>query len=230
MKLLVFDIDGTLTHLDGSTHRAFARAFRECFGRELITEGLKLHGRTDPVIFKECHARAGLDGAWQKAYEQFKPVYIHYLPEAISQNPRARTKPGVPELLRALHSRHDRCALALGTGNGEAGARAKVGFFDLDHFFPVGGFGDVHEERYLIMQDAIQAATKHYRTEFELQSIWIIGDTPYDIEGGKSIGARTLAVATGGAYSYDDLVAAQPDIVLRDLSDTVAVLRALDLE
>ncbi|MBU0691305.1 HAD family hydrolase [bacterium] len=230
MKLLIFDIDGTLTHLDGSTHRAFARAFKESFDRELITEGLKLHGRTDPIIFKECHARAGLNGDWLEAYEKFKPVYIHYLPEAISQNPRARTKPGVPELLAALHDRRDRCALALGTGNGEAGARAKISFFNLDDYFPVGGFGDTHEERYLIMQDAMREAEQYYQTEFDLQSVWIIGDTPFDIEGGQAIGAKTLAVATGGAYSYDDLVAAQPDVVMHDLSDTTAVLRALDLE
>jgi len=229
VKLLIFDIDGTLTHLDGSTYRAFAAAFREVFDRELITEGLKLHGRTDPLIFRECHARAGLNGNWQEAYGRFKPVYLRELPIAIADNPRARTHAGVRELLDALVERSADCALALGTGNGEAGARAKIGHFDLNRFFPVGGFGDVHEERYLIMQDAIRNAESHYGNQFALRETWVIGDTVFDVEGGKRIGARTLAVATGGAYGLDELRAANPDVTLPDFSDTADVLKVFEL-
>jgi phosphoglycolate phosphatase-like HAD superfamily hydrolase len=228
MKLLIFDIDGTLTHLDGSTYRAFSYAFRKIFDRELITEGLKLHGRTDPLIFSECFVRAGLEGDWTAAYEKFKPIYFGKLPEAIEKNPRTHTHPGVPELLDALTARKDRCALALGTGNAELGARAKIGYFDLNSYFPVGGFGDHHQVRSLIMKDAIRESEAYYDQSFDLENTWIIGDTVFDIEGGKAIGARTLGVATGGAYSYEDLVAAEPDVVLHDLSDTEAVLKELE--
>jgi phosphoglycolate phosphatase len=230
MKLLIFDIDGTLTHLDGSTYRAFARAFRDSFDTDLITEGLKLHGRTDPVIFKECFGRAGLTGGWQAAYGIFKKAYIQYLPDAISSNPKARVQLGIPSLLDALRNRKTQCALALGTGNGEAGARAKIGYFGLNSYFPVGGFGDEHEERFLIMKDAIHASERHYDCEFNLNNIWVIGDTAHDVEGGKAIGVRTLAVATGGAYTYDDLLTTGADFVFQDLSNTTAVLAALSLE
>lgn len=230
MKLLIFDIDGTLTHLNGSTHRAFSRAFRETFDRDLNTNGLKLHGRTDPLIFRECYDRAGLEGDWFESYEKFKPVYIHYLPESIAANPNACMQPGIPELLSELRNRRERCALALGTGNGEAGARAKVGFFRLNDYFPVGGFGDVHQERSLIMQDAVDAAKSFYDREFALNDTWVIGDTVFDVQGGKAIGARTLAVATGGAYSFDELVASKPDVAVHDFSDTYAILRSLEIE
>jgi phosphoglycolate phosphatase len=230
MKLLIFDIDGTLTHLDGSTYRAFARAFRDSFDTDLITEGLKLHGRTDPVIFKECFGRAGLTGDWQSAYTVFKKAYIQYLPETISSNPKARLHPGISELLAALQNRNSQCALALGTGNGEAGARAKIGFFNLNPFFPVGGFGDEHEERFLIMQDAVRESEQYYNCKFDQDNIWVIGDTAHDVEGGKAIGVKTLAVATGGAYTYDELLTTGADLVFQDLSDTTAVLAALEIE
>jgi phosphoglycolate phosphatase len=230
MKLLIFDIDGTITHLDGSTYRAFARAFRDSFDTDLITEGLKLHGRTDPVIFKECFNRAGLTGDWQAAYGIFKKAYIRYLPETISTNPKARLHPGIQDLLNALKDRKDQYALALGTGNGEAGARAKIGYFNLNPYFPVGGFGDEHEERFLIMEDAVHESEKYYNCRFDHDNIWVIGDTAYDVEGGKAIGVRTLAVATGGAYTYDELLKTGADLVFRDLSDTAAVLMAFELE
>jgi phosphoglycolate phosphatase-like HAD superfamily hydrolase len=57
----------------------------------------------------------------------------------------------------------------------------------------------------------------------------VIGDTVHDIEGGKAVGVKTMGVATGGAFSYDELVAVGADVVFRDLSDTTAVMKALEL-
>jgi phosphoglycolate phosphatase-like HAD superfamily hydrolase len=54
--------------------------------------------------------------------------------------------------------------------------------------------------------------------------ILVVGDTPRDIQCGRAIGARILAVATGGA-SFDELRAHQPDWLLEDLraADAAAV-------
>ena len=55
----------------------------------------------------------------------------------------------------------------------------------------------------------------------------IIGDTPADIQCGRPIGARAIAVATGH-YTVDDLAQHRPDAVFADLGDTDAVLHAID--
>jgi phosphoglycolate phosphatase-like HAD superfamily hydrolase len=229
MKLLIFDIDGTLTHLDGATRRAFKAAFRKVFDVDAVTTELKLHGRTDPIIFLDCFHTTGLSGDWQESFARFRDAYVEALPVAIAATQNIGLHPGIPELLDELTSRQSQVALALGTGNMEAGARTKIGFFDLNRYFPVGGFGDIHCERRDIMRDALINAENYYGLKFNLQDVWVIGDTPHDIAGGKAIRARTMGVATGGAYSYDELVATDADVVFHDLSDTARVLEALEL-
>ncbi len=228
MKLLIFDIDGTLTHLDGATRRAFNTAFQKVFHTDAVVTNLKLHGRTDPVIFQDCFRTTGLSGDWQESFSQFRVAYLEALPGAIAESQQIGMHPGIPELLDILSNRSD-VALALGTGNMEAGARTKIGVFNLNRYFPVGGFGDLHNDRAGIMRDALLNAQAHYEAMFDLGNVWVIGDTPLDIAGGKAIGARTMGVATGGAFSYEDLFAAEPDVVFHDLSDTERVLQALGL-
>ncbi len=224
MKLLIFDIDGTLTSLDGATTRAYVKAFAQRFGRDPITEGFSMHGRTDPLIFREFFLRTGLNGDWRSEYEAFKPLYLEALPRSIQDSPGARVHVGVRELLDALTQRKDDFALALGTGNMEAGGRTKIRHFNLDHFFPVGGFGDVHEERYMILTDAVEASASHYQRHFAPEDTWVIGDTEHDVHGAQKIGVRTLAVATGGKYNVEMLRKAGADKVYEDLSRTSELL------
>lgn len=224
MKLLIFDIDGTLTSLDGATTRAYVKAFEQVFGREPNTGGLSMHGRTDPLIFRECFERTGLSGDWRAGYEAFKPAYLAHLPESIRNTPKARVHVGVRELLLALEREPDQFALALGTGNMEEGARTKIGFFDLNRYFAVGGFGDIHEERSMILLDAVQASVQYFGRDFSMEDTWIIGDTEHDVHGAQKIGARTLAVATGGKYSVEMLAATGAEEVRQDLSQTAELL------
>lgn len=228
LKLLIFDIDGTLTKLDGATTRAFKIAFENVFECNANVQGLVMHGRTDPLIFRDCYVNSGMSGDWQKDFERFKPVYLDSLPGTLCATPNACLHPGVLELLERLATLPECYALALGTGNVESGARHKIGHFNLNHFFPVGGFGDVHHERYLIMQDAVSAARRYYGVDFDPRQTWVIGDTVLDIEGGKRNGLRTLGVATGGKYTLDDLIEAGADAALHNLADTEDVLRIFD--
>jgi len=55
----------------------------------------------------------------------------------------------------------------------------------------------------------------------------VVGDTPLDVACAEASGARSLAVATGG-YDAGALRAAGADHVFEDLSDTDAVLAAID--
>lgn len=224
MKLLIFDIDGTLTSLDGATTRAYSRAFVELFGRDPVTTGLSMHGRTDPLIFRECFERTEIPGNWREGYEAFKPLYLAFLPESIQNSPGARVHVGVRELLEYLSERPEEYALALGTGNMEPGARTKIGHFGLNHYFPVGGFGDIHEERYMIMRDAVIASCNYFGQDFAPSDTWVIGDTEHDVHGAQMAGLRCLAVATGGKYTTDMLSATGADAVLEDLGRTQEIL------
>jgi phosphoglycolate phosphatase len=229
LKLLIFDVDGTLTHIDGATRRAFRAAFQRLYGLELVTDTLKLHGRTDPLIFRDCYEFCGLHGDWQAAFDSFRKVYLEELPVCIAAGKNVHLHPGVSELLEALASRPGDVALVLGTGNMEAGARTKIGHFGLNRYFPVGGFGDAHDDRTSLLRDAVRNAENHWKRRFAPADTWVIGDTVYDIEGGKALSLRTMGVTTGGAFSFNELAAAGADAVFENLSDTARVLNAFGL-
>ncbi|MCB9367016.1 MAG: HAD hydrolase-like protein [Calditrichaeota bacterium] len=224
MRLLIFDIDGTITHLDGATRRAYWRAFRELFGTDPVVDGLSMHGRTDPLIFRECFTRTGLSGDWREKYQSFKPLYLEALPESIKNTERTFLHVGVKDLIEQLAEKPTEFALALGTGNMEAGARVKIGYFGLNAFFPVGGFGDEHEERHLILQDSMDSSVRFYGREFRPEHTWVIGDTEHDVHGAQKLGLRTLAVATGGKYSVEMLAETGADEVREDLSATADLI------
>jgi len=227
--LLIFDIDGTLTNFAGATGRAFNATFESVLGQTGPWGKVLPHGKTDRAILRECLTACGIDGDFSAIFSRFIEPYLHNLREAVENASAARLMPGVRELLEAL-ALDSRARLALGTGNIERGARMKLQRLEVDTFFPVGGFGDFAEERLTLLRDAIQNATHHYRCTFSPETTWVIGDTVYDVEAGQALGLRTLGVATGGLHSMEDLQRAKPDVVLENLSNTDAVIKALGIK
>ena len=73
---------------------------------------------------------------------------------------------------------------------------------------------------------ARQRAYAKYGITFDAAGTVIIGDTPHDVTAGHEGGALVVAVATGRS-SEAELREAGADLVLPDLTDTAAVLRAV---
>ena len=58
--------------------------------------------------------------------------------------------------------------------------------------------------------------------DLQPEEVVVIGDTQFDIRCGKFIGAKVLAVATGGAR-LDELKSHQPDWAVEDLTRVTAL-------
>jgi phosphoglycolate phosphatase-like HAD superfamily hydrolase len=114
--------------------------------------------------------------------------------------------PNVREILEQLRGRSDVRSYLL-TGNTRGGAKAKLTHYGLIDFFPEGAFAEDTRARATIAERALLLA----RTagHVDERDMFVIGDTPHDIECANAIGVRTIAVATGG-YSVDELRAHQP--------------------
>ena len=178
-------------------------------------------GRTDTAItlaYHEAHAAEPT----AESVAAFRAGYLDALPAALADREGA-VLPGVVRLLEELASRGD-VVLGLLTGNFREGAAAKLSHFGLDRFFDMGrgGYGCDSADR----RDVAAAAVATLPSG--CGPIWVIGDTPADVACGKSVGAKTLAVATGGC-SLERLRETGADAVLADLSDTAAALRTLGL-
>ena len=227
MKLVLFDIDGTILLTNGAGKRAVHRALADVFGATGPADH-RFDGKTDPQIVRELmriegHADDHIDARMQPLLEK----YVLYLHEELQASERpVRIMPGVFELLDALEARQD-VLLGLLTGNLAAGAHAKLSAAGIDpDRFRVGAYGSDHEVRGELPAVAQRRARDELGIIVEGSDVVVIGDTPADLHCGRSIGARAIGVATGH-YSIEDLRAHAPAAVFEDLSCTADVLRAI---
>jgi len=222
-RLLLWDIDGTLIASSGAGRRALCAALRAIFDVDGALDEVELAGRTDRWIMREVLRKFSLP-ATEENFTRFFDGYLAALPAELHHSP-SRILPGVQEILQAVAAGGG-FAQGLLTGNKRDGARVKLGHHGLWEIFPFGAFADDSEHRNDLGAHALRRAREHHGCEFPAARVWVIGDTPHDIECGRVIGARTLAVSTGG-YSLEQLRAHTPTAVLADLSDTAAVLHLL---
>lgn len=216
--LLLWDIDGTLIASGGAGMQALQVGLRNALGIEGSLDGIEFAGRTDRWIVRRIFEKFQVPHT-EENFSAYVESYIAALPAALA-NPRARVLPGVREILATADARED-VAQGLLTGNLRRGAKTKLGHHGLWKFFPFGGFADDGELRNDISPHALRRAHEHARVTFAPERVWVIGDTPHDIECGRVIGARTLAVATG-SHTCEQLATHRPDAVLPNLADTAA--------
>jgi len=222
----LFDIDGTLVLTGGAGGRAIAHAFRDLFQVGPF-ESVPMAGRTDKWIVSELAARHGLqpDSATLLG---LRAAYLEHLERQIQQPaPDKGILPGVRRLLDTLVVRED-VRLALLTGNFEAGARVKLEYFDLWHYFQCGAFGDDTPDRNELFAAAMERVEALEGAPIHPRDAVVVGDTPFDVQVARAGGARSLAVATG-SYEIAALRDAGADAVLSDLSDLPAVLDLLGI-
>ncbi len=222
--LLLWDIDGTLIASGGAGMRALERALRTVFGIDGSLADIDFAGRTDTWIMRAVLRKFALEESTEN-FARFFDGYVATLPSELV-NPHARVLPGVHEILAAVAA-HGDFAQGLLTGNMRRGAQAKLAHHGLWEQFAFGAFGDDSEHRNELGPHAVRRAFERHGFNFASDDVWVIGDTPHDIACGKAIGARTLAVGTGGS-TVEQLRPHAPTAVLHDLSDTAAVLAVLE--
>jgi phosphoglycolate phosphatase-like HAD superfamily hydrolase len=214
-KLLLWDIDGTLIWGGGGGERALLCAMRDAFGVEADLAMIDYAGRTDRRIGDMLMAHYGAE-ATEDNRHAFIESYLENLAREIPLG-EPYTHPGVLEILERAAA-DPRLHQGLLTGNMARGARIKLSHFDLWHYFEFGAFADDSADRNQLSPRALERAIEKAGYHFPPENVYVIGDTPHDIECGKIIGARTIAVATGTS-GVEDLRAHAPDAVFADFSD-----------
>jgi phosphoglycolate phosphatase len=214
VRLVLFDVDGTLIHTGGAGVKAFARTFVSEFKTADGFERLKFSGRTDLSLVREFfgfHQIAPTPENFARFFERYVFWLDHFLHES-----RCSVCPGVWEFLRGLQALPQPPLLGLLTGNIRLGAEIKLRHLKLWEVFQTGAFADDHEERAQIAAVAQERGSRLLGTELPGDQVVVVGDTPLDIRCARAIGAKALAVATGGS-SPEELQRHQPDWAIPDL-------------
>lgn len=217
MRLILFDIDGTLVDCSGQTRRPFADALLEVYGETGDIDRYEFSGKTDPRIVFDLLTGAGR-GA-DEVLERVPAVHDRYVEklDASLDAARVRVLPGVRELLDALVARTD-VAVGLLTGNWRRGAAIKLSRPGLDGYFAFGAFGDGALDRDELPPVARRRALERLGRDFAPEAMLVVGDSPLDVACARAHGIPCLAVATGWTTAAA-LAAAGADRVVADLSE-----------
>lgn len=219
IRLVLFDIDGTLIHTHGAGVKAFARAFATEFNLPSGAEKMSFAGRTDTSLVREFLRLHQLEAS-RECFQRFFDRYVYLLDHYLEHSSGAVIA-GVWDWLHQLHCLRQPPMIGLLTGNIRLGAEIKLRRFGIWEPFVTGAFADDHEDRNQIAGIAYQRGHKLLRRALRPEEVLVVGDTPLDIQCGKAISAKTLAVATGGA-KFEELQKHPADWVVRSLRDISA--------
>jgi phosphoglycolate phosphatase-like HAD superfamily hydrolase len=225
MKLVLFDIDGTLLSTEGAARRAFHATLLDVYGTAGPIETHSFAGKTDPQIARELLTLAGLPAPTIDAgLERLWQGYLDRLAaELDGADHRTRVMPGVVPLLERLAARENGVVVALLTGNIRPGAVLKLRSGGIEEHFRFGAFGSDDERRDRLPAIAVERALERTGRAFGGGDVVILGDTPADVSCGRGIGCRAAAVATG-PFDRRALAEAGADVVWDTLEDTDAVV------
>jgi phosphoglycolate phosphatase-like HAD superfamily hydrolase len=215
VKLVLFDIDGTLIRTGGAGVRAFERTFAEVFGLPNATKTLRFSGRTDVSLVRECFHQHEIDPS-ESNFRRFFDNYPAFL-EQLLHISVGGVCDGIHSFLDSLRALPHPPLLGLLTGNIRRGAELKLRYYHLWDRFQTGAFADDHEDRNCIAAVAKARGEEALKRQLSGEEILVIGDTPHDITCGQSIGARVLAVGTG-EFTAAQLQSLNPTWSMKDLT------------
>jgi len=217
-KLLLFDIDGTLITGHGIPKKVAINVINRRFPNFKNGNNVSFNGMTDPLIIKEVLA------ANNYPIEIDHPIVSEILNEFMVElekhvNPASPPSllPGIIDLLEYCISKKD-VFIGLVTGNIMRGARIKLSAINIYKYFSIGAFGSDHWNRNELPHLAVSRAEKYFSQKFDPENIWIIGDSPKDVECAKANGLKCLAVETG-KISNQVLAECGADFTVKDLGN-----------
>lgn len=223
LRLILFDIDGTLISSGGAGTRALNKSFKEIFSIPDGFQGVRMAGKTDIEIMKEGMRRHNIEPE-KGLIDKMVKSYIYHLSKEIHNNGR-HLKPGIKEILDLLKNTKG-VYLGLLTGNLEEGARIKLEPFGINSYFPFGAFGSDDDDRNKLLPIALKKFSVIHNISLKPEDTVVIGDTPRDVACSKPFGAFSVVVATG-PYSYEELKNSGADLVLKDLREKERFLNYL---
>ena len=214
--VVLFDVDETLVHTGGSGARSWKAAFEKLYGIPADIGEHSSAGETDPQV-----ARATFQGVIGRdpTDNELDQLYVHYLlnlAEDILTSEGYRMLPGADQCLTALGEAG--VLLGLVSGAMEGAARTKLIPANLNRFFIFGTYGSDSPDRAELTGIGIEKAARLH-AELKPSQVFVVGDTPRDIDARTMAGAVSVGVATG-RYSVDELTKAGADHVLGSLVET----------
>jgi phosphoglycolate phosphatase len=219
-RILLFDIDGTLVSTGGAGAVAWKQAFEELYGIPADIGQYTDAGMTDPDVGAKTFEAVLNRKPSPQELAQLVQRRLEHLPEAVEKSEGYRVLPGVPERLEQL-SRAGHL-LGLITGNGDGAAHIKLQRAGLNRWFTYGAYASAGVDRPEIVRQAVGRGEAMLGCDVPNTEIFVIGDTPLDIQAAHAVDCTAIAVATG-KYDVAALEEAGADHVLETLEEELPI-------
>lgn len=234
MKLVLFDIDGTLMNCGGLGLRALKRAMEKLYGKCPKFENKDLSGRTDLYNFSLVYKLLKAKKPTAKEIAKIRDAYLDQLPKEIAEikkEKKFKLMPGVKEFLDTL-KKYPQVKIALATGNTPQSAELKLKAGGLDKYFDFtcGGFGLVTENRAELLAYGVKSCEKKYKTKFTPNDVFIIGDTHHDVLAAKENGYHSAVVMEDKMADKKKLLRAAAELEVKNFKDIELFLMWLVLK
>jgi phosphoglycolate phosphatase-like HAD superfamily hydrolase len=212
----LFDVDGTLIDTGGAGGRAWRDAFVELHGVPADIVQFSEAGQTDTHIAATTFRAVLGRPASREELGQLFASYLLHLQDEVTASAGYRVLDGVVDTLQRLVG----AGVTLGIVSGalEGAARIKLARGNLNRFFVFGGYGSDTANRAALTERAIEKAADLHGELVEPRSVFVVGDTPNDVQAAKAVGAVAVTVATGN-FTAEQLREAGADHVLASLAE-----------
>lgn len=218
MKYILWDIDGTLIRTGRAGLYALVQTMADLYELEFEFD-FPAGGRTDLFIAQQLLNKLpnkhelDLDHEAQRLLKHYQEILPQFLTK---YRPDGIVMPNIVPILDYLHASTLHKSVLL-TGNIRTGAEHKMDCYGLRKYFDfeLSGFGDHSIYRNEIAKDCLNKL-RTMDPHINPDNIIVVGDTLHDITCADHIGAKCIAVATGGE-SLDNLAQANPWQVYKHL-------------
>lgn len=224
--LLIFDLDGTLLDVFDYHIACVEKVVMQIWNVPDQLDKSKRYGIPQKETIRNICEAGGVPAEeinrhLQRAQQMLTAEMQRTLPQDLTNN----LLPGTIELLDALVERQNFC-LSLATGTIGPTAEILLARSGLKKYFPVSAFGHEVFSRQELVRLALERSLDFYGLDQMNTRVVTIGDAPSDIEAGKSIGAKTVSVASS-SFSPDELNRFSPDVLLASFEDVENALESI---
>ena len=215
-RAVLFDIDGTLISTGGAGARSWRYAFQELHGIPADIGQFTDAGMTDPTVARLTFKSAVGHDPTPTELATVMAAYLDRLPYEVEHSEKYRVLDGAEEVLRRL----GRSGILMGITSGavEAAAHIKLARAGFNRYFPFGGYGSDSADRVELTKRAIERGGNLIGEKLDPGDVFVVGDTPKDVEAAHGAGCVAVATATGH-YSREELEATGAEHVMGSLRE-----------
>lgn len=225
-KLVMFDIDGTLTKTDGVDTACFVQAFEDVFGfTNLSTDWAGYPHCSDSGIMHEIFEQRCARVPSPEETAALQARFMTLLTAESAAQP-FQAIPGAGAMLGQL-DRSAGCAISLASGAWECSARLKLASAGLHFPHLPAAFSDDAHAREEIMQASLTRATQAHRYE-AFDAVVYVGDGVWDARAAANLGYPFIGIASDPAKA-ERLIGEGAKNVFPDYLNAAAFLSVLEI-